>query len=341
MITRVASDSVQASSVQIKSSFPPSSLRFDWIMTGLAALFLAGLWIDGWAHFHDRVDNTFFTPWHLLFYSAFGMVALFLAWHHLRGVGAGYRFGRALPQGYGLSLVGVAVFGLSGFGDMIWHTLFGIEAGSEALLSPTHIGLAIGMMLVFTGPVRAAAAREGADTGWIAQGPRVLCLTMVATLLMFFTSYANPIVTPQVLMGRGEQDFAVISIFFMAALLAGFVLLLVRSRAPFGAYTVFFALSTLLLTVMNDLYMLAIPALIAGVILDVAAWLLKPARGQWRLVLFMFLAPFAYFALYFAAAEALGNVRWSIHVWTGTIFIAGMVGGLVALLVGKVETSVD
>jgi len=63
------------------------------------------------------------------------------ALHHARGA----PWGRALPPGYGLSLAGAGVFAASGVGDLLWHLLFGIEARMEALLSPTHVGLTLGL----------------------------------------------------------------------------------------------------------------------------------------------------------------------------------------------------
>lgn len=38
-------------------------------------------------------------------------------------------------------MAGAFIFGLGGFGDMIWHTVFGIEVGTNALFSPTHLML--------------------------------------------------------------------------------------------------------------------------------------------------------------------------------------------------------
>jgi hypothetical protein len=46
---------------------------------GLATVFLGGLYLDGWAHQHGRVDASFFTPWHAFFYSGFLLAALLLA----------------------------------------------------------------------------------------------------------------------------------------------------------------------------------------------------------------------------------------------------------------------
>ncbi len=69
-----------------------------------------------------------FTPWHALLYS--GAVALF-GWQLLtRPTGrAGARERRWL-------LAGVGLFTGGGAGDLVWHELFGVETGLDALLSP-------------------------------------------------------------------------------------------------------------------------------------------------------------------------------------------------------------
>lgn len=35
---------------------------FDWLMVVLSTFFVSGLLLDGWAHAHGKVDNSFFTP---------------------------------------------------------------------------------------------------------------------------------------------------------------------------------------------------------------------------------------------------------------------------------------
>src|SRR5260370_7734944 len=54
---------------------PPHSIRFDWAMAILSAVFVGGLFLDGWAHTHGRVDQSFFTPWHAVFYAGYAMTA--------------------------------------------------------------------------------------------------------------------------------------------------------------------------------------------------------------------------------------------------------------------------
>ena len=68
---------------------------------------------------------------------------------------------RMLPTGYGLSLVGCALFGLGGVIDMFWHLRFGIEVSLQALISPPHLLLMAALGLIVTGPLRAACFYHG------------------------------------------------------------------------------------------------------------------------------------------------------------------------------------
>jgi len=65
----------------------------------------------------------------------------------------------AAPGGYGPAALGVPVFVLSGLGGGLRHGLLGVEVGLEALLSPTHLLLALGAVLMVAGPFRAAWRR--------------------------------------------------------------------------------------------------------------------------------------------------------------------------------------
>jgi len=316
--------------------YPEGGLRFDWAMIALSALFAGGLWIDGWAHFHGRTDNTFFTPWHFLFYGAFGLVGLFLAFNAYRNVGKGYVFRRALPVGYWLSLLGAVTFAVGGVGDMIWHTLFGIEAGTEALTSPTHLILAIGMFLVWSGPLRAAWLRTGTDErrGWGALGPAIISVALLFSLLGFFTSYAHPLIDPLVRFGRSRQDFGVTTILLQAALLMGTVLFVMRRwRLPFGALTVIFTLNALLMVVLTDLFILVPGALIAGLIADVLRLRIQATpTNPLAFRIFAFATPVIYYALYFVTVQLVIGVQWHVHVWAGAMFLAGVIGLMLSYL---------
>jgi hypothetical protein len=82
---------------------------------------------------------------------------------------------------------------------MIWHGIFGIESNVEALLSPTHLVLAVGMTLIISGPFRAGWRRltdqnAPAPGGWLL--PPLLALTFVWSVWSFLTQFAHPLVDP-------------------------------------------------------------------------------------------------------------------------------------------------
>ena len=104
---------------------PIGGLRSDCLMSIMGFLFVAGLYVDGWAHAHGRVDNTFFTPWHAVLYSGYFINAVLLVGTLFINHARGLTWQKALPAGYELSLLGVPLFGIGGVGDMSWHTLFG------------------------------------------------------------------------------------------------------------------------------------------------------------------------------------------------------------------------
>ena len=76
------------------------------------------------------------------------------------------------------------------------HLVFGIEVSVEALLSPTHLLLAAGFLLMLSGPVRAALARTRRlpRRSWRDLAPALWSMTLGYSVLTFFTSYAHPFV---------------------------------------------------------------------------------------------------------------------------------------------------
>src|SRR5215469_12275517 len=61
----------QRSTGNKRTGQPEGGPRFDRIAALLSALVVGGVFLDGWAHNHGKVDQSFFTPWHALLYSAF------------------------------------------------------------------------------------------------------------------------------------------------------------------------------------------------------------------------------------------------------------------------------
>lgn len=177
-----------------RSAYPASSLAFDWLMAVLAALLMAGVIQDGWAHGHGLVDQSFLTPWHAIMYGCMALSGIVLAITGVRNLKRGYAFLRGLPFGYWTAAIGVLVFITGGIFDSVWHTLFGIETDINGLISVSHLWLALGGALVFAGPLLSIAHRYDSNSGgWKIAGPAILSVLATLTLLGFFTQYAQPL----------------------------------------------------------------------------------------------------------------------------------------------------
>jgi hypothetical protein len=138
----------------------PSSRRMsraeDAVTLALSAWLVFGIYLDGWAHNTGTMVEGFFTPWHAALYSGFAVSAgwiSFSVWR--RRLPWGSRRD-TVPAGYAPAVAGAIVFLVSGAADLTWHLVFGIERGVSALLSPTHLGLFVGGLLIITAPLRAA-----------------------------------------------------------------------------------------------------------------------------------------------------------------------------------------
>jgi hypothetical protein len=85
---------------------PRVSYRADLVTAALGGWFVVGLFLDAWAHNNLTELETFFTPWHGVFYSGFVATAAWICWQVLRNLLAGRRGPAAVPVGYGLAVIG-------------------------------------------------------------------------------------------------------------------------------------------------------------------------------------------------------------------------------------------
>ena len=203
-----------------QGAFPLSSPAFDWTIAIMGALVMAGVIQDGWAHNHGLVDQSFMTPWHAMLYGMMALTGLVLGFFAITYSRQGYPPSRSLPRGYWTSLAGVILFIVGGLLDMVWHSLYGIEVDINALVSPTHLLLALGGALVFAGPLRSVAYQYGPEVGgWKRIGPAAVSVLATITLLGFFTAYAQPIGDdgPATVVGRTTAGPVVSSAYLMRA----------------------------------------------------------------------------------------------------------------------------
>jgi len=317
----------------------PRASAFDWAAAGLSLLFLGGVYLDGWAHNHGRVDETFFTPWHAVLYTGFFAMMSLLVGRATYGFVKGARGWSVMPDGYALSLVGVTLWLVGGPFDLAWHSVFGFEADVEALLSPAHALLALGVAFMTSGPLRAALRRPAGR--WHDELPMMLSLACLVANLTFFTQIAHPIANLWAA-GRATHDITELGIVSMllttVILVAPLLLLVGQGRLPRGAVTVVVGLDCIATGFLFDhgpyplvpvLFMVA--AAVAGDGLQAA---LQPSPTRPR-ALRGFAGALAVLlqASYFAALAATVGIGYTAHLWIGMVVFAGVVGWLLSYLV--------
>jgi hypothetical protein len=284
-----------------------SFVTFDWLVVAASVWLLGGLYWDGWAHGYGLPDS-FWTVWHAAFYSGYGAIAVVLFGAIARGRPHVSRWRDAIPLGYAPAVLGALVFGFGGVFDMVWHTLFGIETSTDALLSPSHLILGTGIALMVSGPL-VAAWRRGATGDLMALLPAVLSLTALFSLFTFFSLFAGPYAT---LIGQGPRpsgntlEKILLGMYLFSGLTVGCALVALRSRTlPVGALTLMLGLNGVAMILMRGHMPLNIQAMFAGVAIaagmvgDLMLWRLRPSLERVReLRAFAFLLPVAYFAIY-------------------------------------------
>lgn len=331
-----------ASNPPAVAGHPADSIRLDWAIAIFSCINVFGLFIDGWAHNHGKVDDTFFTPWHAILYSAILAAGIVLIATHFRNVNRGYRWSKALPVGYSLSLAGFFAFAMGGVADLVWHETFGFEEDLEALLSPSHLFLALSGLLIITGPIRALWQRD-TEHNWRSLLPAILTFACITSIFTFFTTFAA--VTSELIALTGSRPqshtltdiYGIVSLVIHGNLLLAIVLFMARRwQLPFGAVTLIFTTNALLMTWMHiretEEFIFAISAGAVGLLGD---YLLcrDPLANTARLRAFAFIIPFAYGLGALLTIQILGTIVWGngglwweIHMWLGVPLLAGAAG---------------
>lgn len=297
---------------------------------------MIGIFVDGWAHAtYGAALETFFTPWHAIFYSGYLVTALWIVTLVWRGRQGGRSWRDAVPQGYEVALIGAPVFAVGGLGDLAWHTAFGIEVGIDALLSPTHLLLFLGAELLVLAPLVASwkaptARRSPAGNVW----PAVLSMTAA----MSFASFIHMYLWGLYRLPEGSDfrttggDLA--SILVTSAILTAPVLLLVRRwTLPVGAVTAMYGANTALMAVLAPWLgdargEVLLVGILAGVLADALLLALRPSpRRVLALRTFATLLPLTVWLPYLGGAAVQGRLLVSRELWLGVTVMATL-GGL-------------
>jgi hypothetical protein len=314
---------------------------------GLGVILVGGVYVDGWAHLNVGSPETFFTPWHGVLYGGFSLLVVWLAWMVWRRRRSQNRWVGLVPLGYGWGWVGVALFAAGGVGDMLWHLAFGIEAGLDALVSPTHLLLLTGGTLLLTSPLRAAAA-TGRDR-W----PAVVSMAAATSLAGFFLSYVSVFADPGAreplrnlpadLPEHRAAELPVIAglagYVVCTVLLIGPVLYLRRRRLlPPGSIAVLAGAVAIPAVSLSHLVFIipAIAALAGAGLVD----LILTIRPNLPDALLASLVPASMWTGQLLGLASSGELRWPPQLWAGVVVLTALLAATLTWLLAPAEPAV-
>ena len=329
-----------------QSSGPPLTRNEEVIGMIFGLWTILGLFLDGWAHSHEKPES-FFSPWHAVLYSGFTAAALWAGWIAWRRRTPGRSLLRTMPPGHLTSLVGFALFGIGGAGDLIWHEIFGVEANVEALLSPTHLLLLAGGAIALSAPLRRMLRSSSVDVSRKEFLPALLSLTLLTAVGAFFLGYLSPFgttavefsnatththdlsrVTPAI--GEELRENWGLGSIFVTSLVLVFPALFVRRhwKTPTGTFLFLYTFLLLLQTGLGEFkqWPLIAVGVVVGLVVDASIQRGLPAWLVGSLV------PLTAWSTYFLVFELQTGVGWSPELWAGVTLMASLLGGLIGSL---------
>lgn len=305
---------------QVRSDEIAGAVFTLWIVTGL--------FVDGWAHNVDKPED-FFTPWHFILYSGFVASVLWFA-----AVGVRRRAAGTATPAPRLILAGYGLFALGGVADGAWHQAFGVEVDIEALLSPTHLLLMTGGLLLTTEAVRSMIARGQRAPTLTTFLPAIGGLTATVAVLAFFTQFASAfrVFDHDVFGGFATEQMQVVgltAVLLTNALLVGALTWTARRWVtPRGTFTLMFGGAALLMSIESgfDQIWLAGAAVAGGFVADMML-----ARGA-SLRTILVVVPGVMWTSWFGMYHAVWGLGWAAELWTGAVFLAVLSGFGLSLL---------
>jgi hypothetical protein len=331
----------------------PIATRFDDGVAGFCGLWMiSGLFLDGWAH-RNQKPETFFTPWHGLLYSGFLASAIWMLRVARTHQVPGKSLKQTLPVGYGLRSIGVGVFGLGAILDLVWHTLFGIEVNIEALLSPSHLTLVSGGLLMAAGPIASTLARQDSqEPTWRATGAAVATIGFVVSLMQFFLMYVSPYdpgtysasIRDEAFLNGGYwlrselRTRAVASILIFTLIFAVGLLWMIRNlNPPPGSFVALILVPSMLQTLLSSFE--GIRTLIGPAIAAIIAELTWPALRKYQhtprhtpwIAAWLGAVMAVMWFGFLAGARLEGKLGWTVSLYTGVPIFAGLLTVLLVL----------
>jgi hypothetical protein len=325
---------------------------------GAMIVWQVGLYVDVWNHLHYGFQIESFMTWaHAILYGGWVLTSVPALLYLLEGRRRGHA---TLPAGYTLVLLGVALYGVGGVFDSIWHTLFGFEASHDAAMSPSHLWLAAAFTVSAFGLLQAAIrhARRGGD--WLTHLQVAFVLQTLLLVAHWSISYGQPMLTDYADGGAAVRNLPAYAglawtnvtaevagttglLLYSALVVAFMVFALYRLRLGSGAISVMIVGEAAIISPAGGQW-LFLPCAVAGALVGEALWwrirrggLGGPEHALPYAVLGG-VVPLVQLLVYLVTLSLFGaGLIWSVHLLGGVPVAAALIGVIVALLIAPPE----
>lgn len=284
-------------------------------------------------------ESDFLSSWHLVLYGGVAAVAVVLgAFALVHGPRAPLTLLRS-------ACAGLAALTAGGVADSVWHEAFGIEASFQALVSPPHLIVFAGLVLLMVAPIGAVADGPSAPLDILRSLVLALSVTSLLGVISLFTGYLTPLIGGsrfqagaylEPLIGTSYLDYDTSrglaqTLWFGVLVSLAVVGVRARSAPASGTWTVAFGLLGVapLVASGRDALPLTVALFVYGLVSDLGGTHQRPHP------LVTGTAVAAMWTAMFATIEASGRQElvWVKELWGGAIatgFLVGVaVGGVV------------
>ena len=191
-------DSVREAPAAARGARPTTTWREDLTAMIIAIWPITALFFDGRNHNNKTGQESFFSVAHVVLYTGMTVFAIYVASlivRYQREAGAdparlAFDF-KAIPVGYGVSIIGLCILGVAGPADLTWHSVYGFEINIEAIVSPPHLALFLGGLLVSSTGIRSMWAKPDIAPAMRRYLPALLSGILFIAMVNFITMYLS------------------------------------------------------------------------------------------------------------------------------------------------------
>jgi hypothetical protein len=349
---RAGMATLETAADEVRSASPPSRVKsalrwwlagttLDWGFVALSTVLIGAGYYQAWL---TRQNPTNVPSWAgvpvqvaWLALALYLGVSGFIAWRRDRSLRS------AVPDGYGLSVVGLVAFLAGIVTNGWWVAALGPDFGVPAIFKLPNLLEIAGGVLIVAAPLRASAAR-----GELVPGPAALwSAVLLLAAVTFFTQFDHPYIDQYAAIGGvqlpdpqspfdpsdyKEEILGALGLMMQTATVVGVVLWTLRqNRLPVGSITLMLTVSAFLVATQLGHFSMVVVGAVAGVLADVALILTQPSADRVsRVHVFAVFVGIFLSGLYLVSIGLGPGTWWPPDMTYGTVLACAIVAGLIS-----------